>query len=326
MGHHEKGSLDDYKEVSPSFYRRYVDDIFLVFENDTQALSFFDYLNTRHPNIKFTKDNTKPGELPFLDVLIKNQNELRTSVYHKSTYTGLLTNFRSFVPYVYKRMLVHTLIDRAYKINNTWHGFDMDIKKLTSTLCKNMFPLKMIENIIGKFLCIKLENSTSEVSEVKISTSYFKLPYIGKFSNNVKQNINKLVKRYCKDTINVKLVFNTCKVKNYFSQKDPIPSCFKSYVVYKFNCARCNSCYVGRTQRHHTTRVNEHLGSDKKSHIYLHLKTNLECKNACDDNAFKIIDNAKTKNELRIKEALHIKWINPNLNKQKVHTKITLVM
>ena len=61
-------------------------------------------------------------------------------------------------------------------------------------------------------------------------------------------------------------------------------------------------------------------------YIFIHLKTNLECQNACDENAFKIIDNVKTKNELRIKEALHIKWINPNLNKQKVHRKITLVM
>ena len=186
-------------------------------------------------------------------------------------------------------MLVHTLVDIAYKINNTWQGFDTDIKKLTSTLCKNMFPLKMIENIIGKFLCKKLEKTTPEVADVKIDTSYFKLPYIGKYSNNVQQNIKKLVNRYCKDAIKVKLVFNTCKVKNYFSQKDRIPSCFKSYVVYKFICARCNSCYVGRTQRHHSTRVNEHLVSDKKSHIYLYLKTNLECQNACDSNDFKTL-------------------------------------
>ena len=223
-------------------------------------------------------------------------------------------------------MLVHTLIDRAFKINNTWHGFDKDIKKLTSILCKNMFPLKLIENIIGKYICKKLDKSTSKVPEDKNTISYFKLPYIGRYSNNVQQNLNKLVKRYCKDTINVKLVFNVCKVKDYFSQKCRIPSCFKSYVVYKFICARCNSCYVGRTQRHHITRIKEHLESDKKSHIYQHLKTNLNCKNSCDDKSFEIIDNAKTKNDLRIKEALHIKWINPNLNKQKVHTKITLII
>jgi len=52
----------------------------------------------------------------------------------------------------------------------------------------------------------------------------------------------------------------------------------------------------------------------------------LACKNACDETTFEIIDTAGTKNELRIKEALHIKWINPNLNKQKVHTQITLII
>ena len=161
MGHHEKEWLENFSGVAPSFYRRYVDDIFLVFDNEAQALSFFIYLNERHPSIKFTKDDViEPGALPFLDVYIKNQGEVCTSVYQKETYTGLLTNFRSFVPFVYKRMLVNTLVDRIFKISNTWIGFDLDIKKLTSVLCKNMFPIKMIENIIGKYLSKKISVSS----------------------------------------------------------------------------------------------------------------------------------------------------------------------
>ena len=32
---------------------------------------------------------------------------------------------------------------------------------------------------------------------------------------------------------NIKLVFNSFKIKNYFSYKDPIPTDFKSFLVYK---------------------------------------------------------------------------------------------
>ena len=38
------------------------------------------------------------------------------------TYTSLLTNYYSFVPFSYKLGLVRTLVDRIFKINNTRAG------------------------------------------------------------------------------------------------------------------------------------------------------------------------------------------------------------
>ena len=37
----------------PSFYRRYVDDTFCLFECRDDALRFLDFINTLHPSIKF---------------------------------------------------------------------------------------------------------------------------------------------------------------------------------------------------------------------------------------------------------------------------------
>ena len=45
--------------------------------------------------------------------------------------------------------------------------------------------------------------------------------------------------------------------------KDPIPGGLRSRVVYKFVCAGCNACYVSETTRHFSTRVREHLVSDR---------------------------------------------------------------
>ena len=42
--------------------------------------------------------------------------------YHKSTYTGLLLNFKSFAPFEYKVRLIKTLLDKAllHKIWTSW--------------------------------------------------------------------------------------------------------------------------------------------------------------------------------------------------------------
>ena len=44
-----------------------------------------------------------------------------------------------------------------------------------------------------------------------------------------------------------------------FSPKDFVPDSLKSHVVYQFSCASCEARYIGETNRHFNTRVNEHL-------------------------------------------------------------------
>ena len=116
--------IADSKKVVVFEYRRYVDDTFCLFHSEHDAILFFDFINSRHPNIRFTMEKEAHRKLPFLDVLVDNNdpNSLLTRVYRKKTFTGLLTNYFSFTSYSYKRGLIRTLVDRAYKINNTWLG------------------------------------------------------------------------------------------------------------------------------------------------------------------------------------------------------------
>ena len=92
-----------------------------MFHSEHDALIFFDYINSRHPNIRFTMEKELNRKLPFLDVLIDNSdtNSFLTMVYRKKTFTGLLTNYFSFTSYSYKVGigLIRTLVDRAYTIN-----------------------------------------------------------------------------------------------------------------------------------------------------------------------------------------------------------------
>ena len=59
--------------------------------------------------MKFTKEENKNLKLAFLNVLVENTEKSVTTVYHKSTFTGLMTNFRSFIP-------------RGCKINHIGHS------------------------------------------------------------------------------------------------------------------------------------------------------------------------------------------------------------
>ena len=80
-------------------YRQYVDDSICLFNSEQDADEFLKFLNTQHPNIKFTFEKEKDGKVAFLDVLIsKTDQDLRTSVYRKMTSVGLYSNFVSFTP------------------------------------------------------------------------------------------------------------------------------------------------------------------------------------------------------------------------------------
>ena len=99
--------------------------------------------------------------------------------------------------------------------------------------------------------------------------------------------------------------------------KDPIPKFLKSFVVYKFVCPGCNACYMSDTTHHLSTRIKEHLEMDKKSHIFPHFLNNETCKALSTENCFEIIDSVSTLFKLKLKEALHITWKKPSLNKQQ---------
>ena len=145
---------------------------------------FFNYINSRHPNIRFTMEKEIDHKIAFLDVFINNDTDFPvTSVYRKKTFTGLLTNCFSFTSHSYKLSLIRTLVDRAYKINNTWLGFREDITKLTKILQKNLFPVHLVESTINHYLTLTRQdcNPPSSVSDTT-RTFYFKLPYIGPFS------------------------------------------------------------------------------------------------------------------------------------------------
>ena len=149
------------------------------------------------------------------------------------------------------------------------------------------------------------------------------IPYVGHFSVTAQRSIRKLANRLCKP-IDLRLVFTTFKVRNLFNVKDAVPEGLRTRVVYKFSRASCNACYVGETSRHFSTRVREHLLSDRSSNVFKHLQGSEFCRASCTPDCFEILDSAATKYQVKLKESMFIKWEKPDLNQQVKHINLTL--
>ena len=125
------------------------------------------------------------------------------------------------------------MIDRSFKICNNWNSSHIDTENIKSNLIKNAYPPFLINKVNKKYLDYKFSSNQNQLKD-KSDVHYFKLPYISNLSHHIKIKLLKLCKEFCKENFNIKLAFNSFKMKNYFSYKEPIPNDLKSFLVYNF--------------------------------------------------------------------------------------------
>ena len=129
------------RNIAPKFYRRYVDDILVGFEDPSRIQPFLNYYNSLHKNIKFTVELEKYKRISFLDINLEWGPEgLQTSTHHKKTATGLLTRYDSFLHDNYKNSLIFCLLFRAFKICSTAEFFMNEVRRLKILFRKNKYP------------------------------------------------------------------------------------------------------------------------------------------------------------------------------------------
>ena len=223
--------------------------------------------------------------------------------------------------------MVKTLVDRIYKINNTWQGFHKDIENLIITLKKNLFPSKVIDRHVKQYVNntslsstpFTKSNTGSSTESVTAVTLNFRLPYLN-ISSFHQRKVRSILKAYCSN-LDIRLVFSSYKLSNMFSSKDPIPKSLRPHVVYKLCCTGCNSVYVGEICQHFSTRVREHI-----AHIFTNTSSHLPTavKNLRSEDSFTILDTAISSYQLKIKEALHTSWLKPDFNSQLTLSTLTL--
>lgn len=302
------------------FYRRYVDDCFLIVRSSDIDL-IFNTFNNSNDYLKFTIEFENNNNINFLDLnIIRRDDDVPlTDWFQKPSATGRYINFRSHHPISTKRAIIYNLVDKIVFLSHpSFHKKNFDL--ITSTLVKNNYPLSFISKHIKKRVC----KHFSELNYVQTNNNlspnnnlHLVLPYVDNFYHSLK---NTLLSH------NIKLINKTC---NKFSDiirlgKDRLDPMDKRHVVYKLDCNECNSTYIGQTYRLLKKRMYNHQYDTR-----VHAKSSVVAMHALQEgHSFnfespKILDIEPNNLKREFSEMLHIlshpNTLNRKLDSHKLH-------
>ena len=194
--------------LKPVSYRRYVDDTFVFFSSLGEAEKFKKYLSTKHLNTNFSLEKENDGRLSFLDFsTFREKGKFFTNVYWRKIFSGVYTNFDSFILETYKTGLIKSLLFRYFNFCSDFVKFHHEINILKGILYKNSYPRDFVDKCIKEFLdrvlTLKVVASTVPKRDLMIV-----LPYLGKLSLQIGTRINRVMRSklpHC----NLRIVFQT---------------------------------------------------------------------------------------------------------------------
>ena len=247
----------------------------------------------------------------------------KTSVYHKQNFSGVYSNFNSFIYDQYKIGLIFTLLFRTFSIVSDFSRFHTEVSHLKDILRKNSFPIKLVDNCIKTFLNKKFLHTPVALT-VEKKELFITLPYLGDLSLAIRTRLQNSINRNL-PSCKIKVIFkSTTRLGDFFHFKDKVPFNLRSNVVYKFWCGRCNATYYGETCRHLNIRVGERSGvspltgkkskAKKTTAIKDHM---LFCDHVVSLEDFKILASSNSEFHLKIKESILISPDKPELNRNE---------
>ncbi len=333
--HHETTWLDECPlSFSPIFFARYIDDIFVLLRSTGHIAKLAEYMSSKHPNIRFTYEEEANNVLPFLDVnVFRDADRLSSTVHRKDTFSGVYTNYMSFMPDTYKKGLVSTLLHRAYEISSSYRSLHEEVENLKTIFGKNGYPSRFVDKCIFHFFN-KIYEKRNPLFTVPKKEFTIILPYLGNTSLKIKNSLTRSFQELIPFS-KVKVIFKSSrKLSSFFTFKDKIPKSLMSGVIYQFTCAGCNSSYIGSTKRFWEQRLQEHLHISALTgkplnglQVFAPLHHVRSCQGAriSRDN-FKIIGRDNSHYLLQVKESIFITTLRPRLNNNITSVPINLFM
>ena len=170
------------------------------------------------------------------------------NIYRKETFTGVYTNFSSFIPLEHKFGQVCMLLDHCFCLVTDMSKFHFEIKKLKEILLSNRYFNKLIDTFILKFMN-KLNIKKPVILAVLKKQLYLVLPFMKKMSDLVKFGpFDHYIK--CLPFCKFKIVLKTSnRLTNYFDFKNIVCEPLHSSQIFNFTCGSCNASYIGKTFR-----------------------------------------------------------------------------
>ena len=257
-------SLEEHLKLQnklPSYYNRYIDDTLTVMKDEASAYSFLHDLNDLHSSISFTMELPIENSLPFLGMTLRKDCwKITNSVFVKPTNTGLLLHYDSQVDNRYKKSLIITMLDRAFKLSSNWSLFHEECIRLQTLFLQLAYPEHLIQSMISNFITSKQTPAPSRESTPDLQSVRIVLPFKEqKSADSVHKQLKDLGNLL---NINLCPVFISRKVGEDLKHQEIKPALINGQsVVYKFQCGWGDASYVGYTRRHLYQRIDEHKRS-----------------------------------------------------------------
>ena len=326
--------------LQPSLYLRYIDDVFGIWTHGSASLdSYFDFLNSFHPALKFSIERTDRSprhQIPFLDTLltVHSSGIYTTELYIKPMAAPIIMHFTSCHPMQTKRAIIHSQSLRALRLGSDKAAQNRGMEKITNLFISNGYPSQLIRKVQNAAR-YKQTMKRPQTKNDNSNTTFISLPYI---DETLTRKINAAVKS---SDLNIRVAWKsgpTLSSKLIRSALEPPTcprgnrkscntcdgglggKCHTKNVVYQITCKLCKGVYVGKTRRMVRTRFMEHLGdarnrrrgTDLGDHV-LAEHQNTQPKN--DDFQIEILHICKDEANLMITESIEIRNRRPALNK-----------
>ena len=170
------------------FYKRFIDDIFLLWTGTPDELNqFIEQLNQLHPTIKFDAKYSKTA-VEFLDSKVYNPTNgtLQTTLYTKPTDRQSYLHSKSYHPNSCKKSIAYSQALRIKRICSDPLEFEKHVKNLSTKLTERGYDPRLVEEQINKArLCnradlLKPKEATATAKNILAVTYNKNLPNLKK--------------------------------------------------------------------------------------------------------------------------------------------------
>lgn len=289
------------------YITKYVDDILAVIKIKDKD-KILNCLNNYHPKIQFTIEVEEKGEIAFLDMkLRKNNNKITFDWFTKETSSGRIINFNATQP---KNQIINTaknLISRVLNISDDKYH-TKNISKIEKILKTNSFPNKLVKTLIDNTVKnLKNQNYTQQKTTDDEDKKFYSVKYIPGLTdkNNIKTSIETEKMRFAyKPNTTLSTIFSKTKA--------PIDKQQQCNIIYKINCSgnddqKCEQIYIGTTKRTLEKRIGEHQADIKRGKESTALAQHiLKTGHTADFKQVEILDKETREKKRLTLESLHI--------------------
>lgn len=181
------------RTLQPLFYKRFIDDIFLIWcHGESSLLEFITAFNSFDDHITFSHLYSA-SELNFLDVAIKISGEtLSTSLYRKPTDNHQYLHFKSSHVKHCKTGIPYSQSLRFKRLCSDPKDFTSNCERLRNNLLCQQYPLPVIDDAIAK---ADKKDRTELLNDAKPSTSKSQTNLILTYSASA-PNVNGILKKH----------------------------------------------------------------------------------------------------------------------------------